>query len=46
MFGLGVQLNLGVSLFLEGVYEFNDELTGFPNFDTDPIVIEGGILIG
>ncbi len=46
MFGLGVQLNLGVSLFLEGVYEFNDELTGFPNFDTDPIVIKGGILIG
>ncbi len=46
MFGLGVQLNLGVSLFLEGVYEFNDELTGVPDFDTDPIVIKGGIMFG
>ena len=46
MFGLGVQLNLGVSLFLEGIYEFNDELSNVPDFDTDPIVIKGGILIG
>jgi len=46
MFGLGVQLNLGVSLFLEGIYEFNEELTGVPDFDTDPIVIKGGIMFG
>ncbi len=46
MFGLGVQLNVGVSLFLEGIYEFNDELSGFPNFDTDPIVIKTGIMFG
>ncbi len=46
MFGLGVQLNLGVSLFLEGIYEFNEELTVPPDFDNDPIVIKGGIMFG
>ena len=46
IFGVGVQLNLGVSLFLEGIYEFNEELTGVPDFDTDPIVIKGGIMFG
>lgn len=46
MLGAGVQLNLGVSLFLEGTYEFNDEVPGFPDFDNDPIVIKGGILLG
>ena len=46
MFGLGVQLNVGISLFLEGTYEFNDELTGVPDFDTDPIVIKAGIMLG
>ena len=46
MFGLGVQLNLGVSLFLEGIYELNDELITLPDFDTDPIVIKVGIMFG
>ena len=44
--GIGVQLNLGLSLFLEGTMEFNEKITGWPDFDTDPIVIKGGILIG
>ncbi len=44
--GLGVQLNFGLSLFLEGTMEFNEKITGWPDFDTDPIVIKGGILIG
>lgn len=46
MVGIGVQLNLGVSLFLEGTMEFRDEVSGDPDFDTDPIVIKGGILLG
>ena len=47
MVGLGVQLNLGLSLFLEGTMEFNETPTGFPDdFDNDPIVIKGGILFG
>lgn len=46
MVGLGVQLNLGVSLFLEGTLEFNEELSTDPDFDNDPIVIKGGILLG
>ena len=44
--GIGVQLNFGLSLFLEGTMEFRDEITGTPDIDTDPIVIKGGILIG
>ena len=44
--GVGVQLNFGVSLFLEASYEFNEDLTGVPNFDTDPIVIKGGFMFG
>lgn len=46
MIGLGVQLNLGMSLFLEGTMEFNDEITGFPDIDTNPLVIKGGVLLG
>jgi hypothetical protein len=46
MIGAGVQLNLGVSLFLEGTMEFNDEITGFPDVDTNPLVIKGGIMLG
>lgn len=49
MVGIGVQLNLGVSLFLEGTMEFNDLPEGLPegtDFDNDPIVIKGGILLG
>ena len=46
MFGVGVQFNFGVSLFLEGIYEFHDELPTLPDFDTDPIVIKGGIIFG
>jgi hypothetical protein len=46
MVGLGIQLDLGVSLFLEGTLEFNEDLTADPDFDNDPIVIKGGILLG
>jgi hypothetical protein len=46
MIGLGVQLDLGLSLFLEGTMEFNDLPDGVPDFDNDPIVIKGGILLG
>jgi len=46
MVGVGVQLNLGVSLFLEGTFEFNDEITAAPDFDNNPIVIKGGVLLG
>ena len=46
LIGVGVQLNLGVSLFLEGVYEFNDEFPTLPDFDNNPIVIKGGIMFG
>ncbi|MDH3207051.1 MAG: porin family protein [Gemmatimonadota bacterium] len=46
MVGVGVQLNLGLSLFLEGTFEFNDEITAAPDFDNNPIVIKGGVLLG
>jgi hypothetical protein len=46
MIGVGVQLNLAVSVFLEGSFEFNDEVTGFPDLDNNPIVIKGGVLLG
>ena len=46
MIGVGVQLNFGVALFLEGTFEFNEELTGLPDFDNNPIVIKGGIMFG
>lgn len=46
MLGVGVQLNFGISVFLEGNYEFHEELTGNPDFDTDPFVIKGGIMFG
>lgn len=46
MVGVGVQLNLGVSLFLESTFEFNEEITGAPDFDNNPIVIQGGVLLG
>jgi hypothetical protein len=46
MIGVGVQLNLAVSVFLEGSFEFNDEVTGVPDFDNNPIVIKGGVLLG
>ena len=46
MIGVGVELNFGVSLFLEGTYEFTEELTGNPDFDNNAIVIKGGIMFG
>jgi hypothetical protein len=46
MVGVGAQLNLGITLFLEGSMEFNDIPEGSPDFDNDPIVIKGGILLG
>jgi hypothetical protein len=46
--GLGVQVDLGVSLFLEATFEFNEdpEDIELPDLDNDPIVIKGGILFG
>ena len=44
MLGLGVELNFGVSLFLEGNYEFTEEVMA--DFDNNPIVIKGGIIFG
>lgn len=46
MVGVGVQLNLGVALFLESSFEFNEEITGAPDFDNNPIVIKGGVMLG
>lgn len=44
--GLGVQLDFMMSVFLETTFEFHEEITGFPDFDNDPIVIKGGVLFG
>lgn len=44
--GVGVQLNVAVSLFLEGSFEFNEEITGSPDFDNNPIVIKAGLMFG
>ena len=44
--GIGLQVNLVVSIFLEATMELNDEIPSAPDFDNDPIVIKGGILIG
>ena len=44
MVGVGVQLSFG--LFVEGTMELNEEVTGFPDFDNDPIVIKAGIIFG
>ena len=46
--GLGVQLGLGVSLFLEGTFELADdiEITGLEAIDRNRIVIKGGALLG
>ena len=46
--GLGVQFNLGVSLFLEGVWEFEgDVLPGSTEeLSITPFVIKGGVLFG
>jgi hypothetical protein len=46
MVGVGLQLNFGLSLFLEGTMEFNSDNVTLPTLDNDPIVIKGGILIG
>ena len=44
--GVGVQFNFMLSLFLEATMEFHDDIAAQPDFDTDPIVIKGGVLIG
>ena len=46
MVGVGVQLNFGLALFLEGIFEFHDEVTSTPEFDNSPFVIKGGIIFG
>jgi hypothetical protein len=47
MAGVGVQLNLGVSLFLEGTVEIGDDIPGAPeDFDNTAFVIKGGVLLG
>jgi hypothetical protein len=44
--GAGIQLDLGLSLFLEGTLELNDEVAEAPDLDNNPIVIKGGVLFG
>lgn len=46
MVGVGVQLNFGMSLFLEVTMELNEEIALGPTFDNHPIVIKGGIMFG
>lgn len=46
MVGAGVEFNLGLTLFLEGSFEFNDEIPSAPDFDNNPLVIKGGVLLG
>lgn len=46
MVGVGVQLNLAVAVFLETTMEFNDEIPDAPDFDVNPIVIKGGVMLG
>ena len=46
MVGVGVQLTFGFALFLEGNWEFHDEVSGMPDFDNNPFVIKGGIIFG
>jgi opacity protein-like surface antigen len=45
MIGAGVQLNLGLSLFLEGTMEFNEAPSSTIDADNS-IVIKGGIMLG
>jgi hypothetical protein len=45
MVGAGVQLNLGLSLFLEGTMEFNEAPSTTIDADNS-IVIKGGIMLG
>lgn len=45
MIGAGVQLNLGLSLFLEGTMEFNDAPSATIDAD-NAIVIKGGLMLG
>lgn len=46
--GLGIQLNLGVSVFLEGVWEFEgDALPGSTEeLSITPFVLKGGVMFG
>ncbi|MDX1647161.1 MAG: hypothetical protein R3304_08445 [Longimicrobiales bacterium] len=44
--GIGVQLDLAISAFLEATFEFNEDDPAFPDVDNDPFVIKGGILFG
>ena len=46
MLGVGVQVNFLISVFLEGNWEFHDEVPGSTDFDNNPIVIKGGIIFG
>jgi len=46
MVGAGVQLDLGLSVFLEGTLEFNEEIAAAPDFDNNPLVIKGGVMFG
>ena len=46
MVGVGVQLNFGLSLFLEATLELNEDDLIVPGRDTSPIVIKGGIMFG
>jgi Outer membrane protein beta-barrel domain len=43
--GVGVQLGM-IPAFLEVTMEFNEEDEIDPDFDTDPLIIQAGVLIG
>jgi hypothetical protein len=47
MAGIGLQLDFMMSFFLEGTFEFNEDVTvGTAALDTTPLVIKGGIMFG
>jgi opacity protein-like surface antigen len=45
MLGAGVQINLGLSLFLEGTMEFNEAPSSTTDADNS-VVIKGGVMLG
>lgn len=45
--GAGVQLSLGVDLFLEGTVEMGEDIpAGLPDYDNTALVIQAGVLLG
>ena len=44
-FFAGVGVGLG-ALFLEATFEFKEEDPSLPDFDNEPLVFKGGVIIG